>query len=78
MCPGVVQAAFNLLPPRRDCKSVCVLIRSLVLGFLKPFGKPQWFSNQLRGLVFLMSDSRDGVPNECLKPLAPLRGAPSL
>lgn len=39
------------------------------LSFLQPSGKPHWFSNQLRGLVFPVLDSRAGVPKLWLKPL---------
>lgn len=48
------------------------------LGFLQPCSEPHWFSNQLRQLIFLMSDPRAGVPNIWFKPLAPQRESPIL
>ena len=45
------------------------------LGFLQPSSKSCWFSNQLRGLVFLMLGLRAGVPNMYVEPLTPQGGS---
>ena len=39
------------------------------LDFLQPCGKPHWISNQLSGLILLVSDPRVGVPNIWLEPV---------
>ena len=54
------------------------ILRIKLVHLLQPSGRPQWFSNHLRGLVALVSSPRAGIPNMLLKPLPLLGGHPSL
>lgn len=55
-------ASFALFP------GVKQVLHELNQGFLQPSCKPQWVSNLLRGIVFLVSDPRTGVLNSSLEP----------
>ena len=41
------------------------------LSFLQPLCMSNWFSSQLRELIFLVLDPRAGVPNLCFKHCTP-------
>lgn len=53
-------------------KEICIcVIQEQSLGFLQYSGKSHWFSNKLRGLIFLISDPKAGVPAKWLYLLDP-------
>lgn len=63
------QVIFSLLPLSWDWKKQVHALFKRSLDFLQPSGKPHWFSDQLSGLIPLVSDPRVGVPNTWLEPV---------
>lgn len=66
--PARASGSFNLLPLHSSqSKHVCACDSHQSLGFFPP----SWFSIHLRALVFLLLDSRPGMPNLGFEPLIP-------